>query len=404
MNPLIENNKNIATTERNRELREFFETGKVDVSTKNDLDNAKTYLDIMTNINENQDVKNTLAEFKKLLESPTKFLQDVVTFIPEVIRNLVHIGGIEIAYIVGFTIFIIAYRSFCDYLWKMRGMKMLAVDAGIFAPYVLITCVSISGIVSLASSLVFVALAMVIVLLPRILMVFMRYHMYPLCQKVYRAMPLSRYRDRKNRIVDSEFPLLQGGAVYYTVAIVSSICAALVLSTIFYSPSGYAISMDSTVAAANTAGSSSAVNMLVDVTRKRMYAALLLLGISRAIYLYAERRIAMKRVSEQNAFKAEIKVAKETESLISSNFYIYLFAGTLLFISVFYSVYQAVIDTNLAHDIYVAKRSFSYIINNKDAYMKMGLKTAFDSSDDTIFSMNPIWLGIKSLGRSVLDI
>ncbi|OAG29283.1 hypothetical protein NEDG_01356 [Nematocida displodere] len=263
-------------------------------------------------------------------------VRDALLFIPEVIRNLVYVGHMELLYVVGIFHFLFMYRAYSKRIARHRISILgpLIMDAGVIIPFVLVFIIEgamdagvrMSGEDYVMMSWVYLILAMAIAVLPRILMSSL-VSFSELGDKVFWWV---RVRVTKN------------GLISYGIGLITTIVLALGFAIVFYS------------------GSMSYQFMISEGTSKapywnmymaKCYSGLISLGIARCIFLFAERALEVAEISGNVIFDGNAEVVHKQTQIMVITSYLFIVIGAVSFLSTYYTVGEAFGDTRLVKDI-----------------------------------------------------
>ncbi|KAI5171136.1 hypothetical protein NEFER03_0538 [Nematocida sp. LUAm3] len=281
------------------------------------------------------------SEKGKMSDIPRDFL----TFIPEVIANFLHIGIPEILFIIGFAILMMVHHVYFAHMKNLTKYKRILVDLGVFIPYLLIHCMIYwdSKTISSAVHLQFFLAGLIIIIVPRLIMIAMKYGLPWIKEKI-----LGSPKDQES--VDHEWENTKEKS-YYVVAI----CAAIILT--------FSIAMF----VYSTKNSSIIGHESIDYTsifRKRCFTGIFLLGLGVVMYLFSERKIASSKAKYENKLESELHESEEKERLIKMNIYLVIFLGSILFAYCFVSLLLSIENTRFITDMKILGLGVSEIIKS----------------------------------------
>ncbi|OAG29928.1 hypothetical protein NEDG_01475 [Nematocida displodere] len=264
-------------------------------------------------------------------------VRDALLFIPEVIRNLIYVGHMELLYVVGIFHFLLMYRAYSKRIstHRLSILGPLIMDAGVIIPFVLVFIIEgamdagvrMSGEDYVMMSCLYSSLAIAIAVLPRILMSSL-VGLAGLGGKVFWLIKLG---------------MTKNGLISYGVGVGATAVMALGFAIVFYpgNMSYQFMVSESTIKAPYW-------NMYMD----KCYSGLISLGIARCIFLLAERALLVAEISGSVVFEATFAVAHKQTQLLVITGYIFIVVGTISFLYTYYTVSEALSDTRIVKDIW----------------------------------------------------
>ncbi|KAI5186167.1 hypothetical protein NEHOM01_1332 [Nematocida homosporus] len=324
---------------------------------KDMLDNSHTFNTIANEIYKRMGTNTNSTQYVERLkvlqtEGMPRLFKDFLTFIPEVVRNLIHVGSCELVYIVGFAIFLFFYDAFYHHIRKLVSYRRILVDMGIFIPYILAHILwRWSGTTNGMVQVQFLFIASLVVIVPRVAMMSVKYVIPAIITQVQLITGTRRKEDGDFKYTSL---FMKGGEMYHMVGILAAVTLGIVLAFGVYGASGtYRVGIE---------GDQLGGILKADYTtrfRAQCCMAILFLGVSRAIYLYAERVMAVSRFTSSNKFTSLKNMADAKGKLISTNTYIFGILGCISFMFIYYSWTLPFSNTRLAVDLAI----IGYAIN-----------------------------------------
>ncbi|KAI5131409.1 hypothetical protein NEPAR04_0725 [Nematocida parisii] len=288
-------------------------------------------------------------------------IRDAFLWIFEFIRNLIHVGYMEVMYIITFLFYLNTYKVYSTQFHNSRLFMTIICDCIMYFPLIIAqVCHTSRNSGSQMQSVAYIIFAYAIVALPRGFLIFIE--------------------NIKNALWSINVNTVGGTKVFYGIASVYSVFYGLTIALVIYMHEN-----------------SFAVNWfkkkISDLYLRECAAGLVAFSIIRAMFLYTECLLDNNPYKKKNALSSEEEAARLRRTLFIAMVYMAVVIGSVSFIYTYYSIGRAARDTSIVEDIDTINFMASRIMCDPVALVAKIAKNTFSD----------FWVEVKTIFSEIVD-
>ncbi|KAI5167010.1 hypothetical protein NEIRO02_1605 [Nematocida sp. AWRm79] len=287
-------------------------------------------------------------------------IRDAFLWIFEFIRNLIHVGYMEVMYIVTFLFYLNTYKVYSTQFHNSKLLMTILCDCIMYFPLIIAqVCHSSGNSGSVWQSAIYIISAYVIVAFPRAFLIFIE--------------------NIKNALWTININAVGGASIFYGIASVYSVFYGLTIALVVYiHEKSFAVRWFEK-------------NQLSDLYLRECAAGLVAFSIIRAMFLYTECLLDNNPYKEKNELSSEEEAARLRRILFIAMIYMAVVVGSVSFIYTYYSIGRAVRDTSIVEDIDTINFMASRIMCDPVALVAKIAKNTFSD----------FWVEVKSVFSAI---